>query len=38
MRRTSRGATMTGTKPFLLTQLDGVLERPLEAPTCSTTC
>jgi hypothetical protein len=34
----SRGATTTATKPLLLTQLDGVLERPLEALGYSTTC
>jgi hypothetical protein len=28
----------TATKPLLLTQLDGALERPLEALGCSTTC
>jgi hypothetical protein len=37
-RRASRGTTTTGTKPLLLTQLDGVLEQPLEALGCSTTC
>jgi hypothetical protein len=37
-RRASRGATTTGTKPLLLIQLEGVLEQPLKAPTCSTTC
>jgi hypothetical protein len=30
-RRTSRGATTTAMKPLLLTQLDGALDRPLEA-------
>jgi hypothetical protein len=29
---------MTGTKPLLLTQLEGVLELPLDAPAYSTTC
>jgi hypothetical protein len=37
-RRASRGATTTATKPLLLTQLNGVLERPLEALGYSTTC
>jgi hypothetical protein len=38
-RRASSGATTkAGTKPLLLTQLDGVLEWPLEAPACLTTC
>jgi hypothetical protein len=37
-RRAHRGATTTGTRPLLLTQLEGVLERPLEAPAYSTTC
>jgi hypothetical protein len=37
-RRASRGATTMGTKLLLLTQLDGALERPLEAQGCLTTC
>jgi hypothetical protein len=37
-RRASRGVTTTATKPLLLTQLNGVLERPLEALGYSTTC
>jgi hypothetical protein len=37
-RHASRGVTTTGTKPLLLTQLDGVLKRPLEALGCLTTC
>jgi hypothetical protein len=37
-RRARRGATTTGTRPSLSTQLEGALERPLEAPACSTTC
>jgi hypothetical protein len=37
-RRVSRGATTMETKPLLSTQLDGVLERPLEALGYSTTC
>jgi hypothetical protein len=37
-RRASRGATTMGTKPLLLTQLDGALGRPLEAQGCLTTC
>jgi hypothetical protein len=37
-RRVRRGTTTTGTRPSLLTQLEGVLERPHEAPTYSTTC
>jgi hypothetical protein len=38
VRHASRGATTTETKPSLLTQLDGVLERPLEGLGCLTTC
>jgi hypothetical protein len=38
LRRASRGATMTATKLSLLTQLDGALDRPLEALGFSTTC
>jgi hypothetical protein len=40
LRREARapGATTTGTRPSLLTHLEGVLERPLEAPAYSTTC
>jgi hypothetical protein len=37
-RRASRGATTMETKPLLLTQLDGALDRPLEALGYSTTC
>jgi hypothetical protein len=37
-RRARRGATTTGTRPSLPTQLEGALERPLEAPAYSTTC
>jgi hypothetical protein len=37
-RRVSRGATTTEMKLSLLTQLDRVLERPLEALGCLTTC
>jgi hypothetical protein len=37
-RRASRGATTTATKLLLLTQLDGALDRPLEALGFSTTC
>jgi hypothetical protein len=37
-RHVRRGATTTGTRPSLSTQLEGALERPLEAPACSTTC
>jgi hypothetical protein len=37
-RRANRGATTTEMKPLLLNQLDGVLERPLEALGCLTTC
>jgi hypothetical protein len=37
-RRASRGATTTATKLLLLTQLDGALDRPLEALGYSTTC
>jgi hypothetical protein len=37
-RRASRGATTTGSKPLLLTQLEGVLEQPLEALGYSTIC
>jgi hypothetical protein len=33
-----RDATTTGKRPSQLTQLEGVLERPLEAPAYSTTC
>jgi hypothetical protein len=29
---------MMGTRPSLLTQLEGVLERPLEAPAYLTAC
>jgi hypothetical protein len=38
MRRARRDATTTGMRPSQLTQLEGVLERPLRAPACSTTC
>jgi hypothetical protein len=38
MRRARRGATTMGMRPSLLTQLEGVLERPLKAPAYSTTC
>jgi hypothetical protein len=38
VRRASRGVTTTETKPLLLTQFDGVLERPLEALGYLTTC
>jgi hypothetical protein len=37
-RRASRGATTMTTKLLLLTQLDGALNRSLEARECSTTC
>jgi hypothetical protein len=37
-RRASRGATAATTKLLLLTQLDGALDRPLEALGFSTTC
>jgi hypothetical protein len=37
-RRASRGATTTATKLLLLTQLDGALDRPLEALGFSMTC
>jgi hypothetical protein len=39
-RREARasGAMTTGTRPSPSTQLEGSLERPLEAPTYSTTC
>jgi hypothetical protein len=37
-RRASRGATTTAKKLLLLTQLDGALDRPLEALGSSTTC
>jgi hypothetical protein len=37
-RCASRGATTMVTKSLLSTQLDGVLERPLEALGCLTTC
>jgi hypothetical protein len=37
-RHTSRGTTMMEMKPLLSTQLDGVLEWPLEALGCLTTC
>jgi cytochrome c553 len=37
-RHARRGAMTTGTRPSLLTQLEGVLERSLEAPAYSTTC
>jgi hypothetical protein len=37
-RHVRRGAMTMGTRPSLLTQLEGVLERPLEAPAYSTTC
>jgi hypothetical protein len=37
-RRASRGATTTEMKPLLLTQLDGALERPLEALGYLTIC
>jgi hypothetical protein len=33
-RRTRRGATTTGTRPSLLTQLEGALEAPAYATTC----
>jgi hypothetical protein len=38
VRRASRGAMTTATKPLLLTQLDGPLDRPHEALGCSMTC
>jgi hypothetical protein len=37
-RRASRGETTMAMKPLLLTQLDGALDRPLEALGFSTTC
>jgi hypothetical protein len=37
-KKLRRGATSSGMRPSLSTQLEGALERPLEAPTCSTTC
>jgi hypothetical protein len=37
-RRASRGATTMATKLLLLTQLDGALDRPLEALGFSMTC
>jgi hypothetical protein len=37
-RRASRGSTTTTTKLLLLTQLDGALDRPLEALGFSMTC
>jgi hypothetical protein len=37
-RRACRGVTTMGTRPSLLTQLKGALERPLEAPVSSMTC
>jgi hypothetical protein len=37
-RRANRGTTTTVTKLLLLTQLDGALDRPLEALGFSTTC
>jgi hypothetical protein len=37
-KRACRDATTTGTRPSQLTQLEGVLERLLEAPTYSMTC
>jgi hypothetical protein len=37
-KKPRRGATTMGTRPSLSTQLEGGLERPLEAPACSTTC
>jgi hypothetical protein len=37
-RRARWGATTMGMRPSLSTQLEGALERPLEAPACSTTC
>jgi hypothetical protein len=37
-RRTSRGATTMATKLLVLTQLDGALDRPLEALGFSMTC
>jgi hypothetical protein len=37
-RRASRGAMTTSTRPLLSTQLNGALDRPLEALGCSMTC
>jgi hypothetical protein len=37
-RRASRDTTATTPRPLLLTRLDGVLDRPLEARGSSTTC
>jgi hypothetical protein len=37
-KKPRRGTTTTGTRPSLSTQLEGALERPLEAPACSTIC
>jgi hypothetical protein len=38
VRRASRGVMTTATKPLLLTQLDGPLDRLHEALGCSMTC
>jgi hypothetical protein len=38
VRRASRDATATTSRPLLLTQLDRALDRPLEVRGCSTTC
>jgi hypothetical protein len=40
LRREARapGLDDDGTRPSLSTELEGALERPLEAPACSTTC
>jgi hypothetical protein len=37
-KKPRRGTTTTGTRPSPSTQLEGALERPLEAPACSMTC
>jgi hypothetical protein len=38
MTHARRGATMTGMRPSRSTRPERALERPLEAPACSTTC
>jgi hypothetical protein len=38
LQKHKRSTTTTGTRPSLSTQLEGALERPLEAPAYSTTC
>jgi hypothetical protein len=38
VRRASRDATATTTRPLLLTRLDGAHDRPLGVRGCSTTC